>query len=289
MNKLLKKNKHGYYEVISKPNQSELKNYYEKKYFQQPIGQYQKNYDNDEKRFFQNKASICRQTIKKCLPIINSFFEIGCGEGFFANEFYKMKLKKIILNDYSKEGLKNFNPNLIPFLRTGDVYKHLRDLINQKENFDLISMDHVLEHVIDPEILLKKLKKIMHNKSVLRITVPNDFSAFQLMLIKNSLTEQTWVSPPDHLSYFNSKNLVTFCKAMGYNVISIQCDFPIEVFLTNQNSHYYKDRNLGKEAHRARMLCSNYLKNENVSEYIKFSESAAKLQFGRNITIYLKL
>lgn len=289
MNKLLRKNKYGFYEIKSKPKQSDLNSYYEKKYFQQTSVQYQETYSPDELAFFANRAVICQHTIKKFLPKINSFFEVGCGEGFIANEFYKAGVKKIILNDFSEAGLEKFYPYLKRFLKKINIYDHIRELAHLDEHFDLVSMDNVLEHVIDPERLLKELQTIMSENSVLRITVPNDFSSFQEMLVKKNLTEETWVSPPDHLSYFNCENILKFCENLGFKILSAQCDFPIELFLTNKHSHYYENRNLGKEAHRARVLCSNYLTNKNIEAYVSMSEAAAKLQFGRNVTIYLNL
>lgn len=289
MKKLVMKNKYGFYEVSSKPKQSDLEEYYAEKYYQQPNGQYQKVYSTDELKYFANKAAICQHTIKKYLPEVVSFFEVGCGEGFFANEFYKAGVQNIILNDFSEAGIESFNPHLKHFFKKIDIYEHIEEFANQNVHFSLISMDNVLEHVIDPEGLLEKLKLIMRDNSVLRITVPNDFSAFQHMLINEGLTEETWVCPPDHLSYFNSENIVRFCEGSGFQVLSTQCDFPIELFLTNHHSHYYKDRNLGKEAHYSRVLCSNYLVNENIDAYISMSEAAAKLQFGRDVTVYLTL
>jgi len=289
MEKLVTKNKHGFYEVSSKPKKNDLEAYYEEKYYQQQNGQYQKVYSKGELAYFANRAAICQHTINKILPKVTSFFEVGCGEGFFANEFYKAGVQKIILNDLSEAGIESFNPHLKRFFKKIDIYEHIEEFTNQNVHFSLISMDNVLEHVIDPEDLLEKVKLIMKDNSVLRITVPNDFSAFQHMLINEGLTEETWICPPEHLSYFNSENIVRFCEKFGFKVLSAQCDFPIELFLSNQHSHYYKDRSLGKEAHQSRVLCSNYLVNENIDAYISMSEAAAKLQFGRNVTVYLTL
>ena len=150
-------------------------------------------------------------------------------------------------------------------------------------------MDNVLEHVIEPELLLRNIMNVMHARSVLRVTVPNDFSSFQNLLLKENIIEETWVCPPDHLSYFNSANLIKFCKALGFQVYSAQCDFPIELFLTNEHSHYNKNKGLGKGAHRSRVICTNYLVEEDIDAYISLSEAAAKLQFGRDVTVYLGL
>ena len=43
----LKKHSLGYYEVIAKPTQKELNDNYAKKYYQEAIGSYEQNYDQD--------------------------------------------------------------------------------------------------------------------------------------------------------------------------------------------------------------------------------------------------
>lgn len=286
---LVKKNKHDFYEISNKPSNSDLVSYYAKKYYQEPTGQYQTGYSEDELTYFFNKGKVCLSTVGKVNTDIASLFEIGCGEGFFADFFFQKNIKNIVLNDFSDFGLQTFNPHLLQFLKKIDVCEHIDKMMKTGKYFDLISMDNVLEHVIDPEFLLNSIKSLMHEKSVLRITVPNDFSSFQNMLVREGLTKETWVSPPDHLSYFNSSNLVMFCKSIGFEVHSAQCDFPIELFLANEHSDYYEDRSRGKSAHRARVMCSNYLVNEDIDSFISMSECSAKLQYGRNVTVYLGL
>jgi 2-polyprenyl-3-methyl-5-hydroxy-6-metoxy-1,4-benzoquinol methylase len=288
MENLLTKNIHGFFETASKPTQRELESYYAEKYYQQPSGQYQTEYSEDELVFFKNKAVVCEHIIKQLVPDVSSLFEVGCGEGFFANEFY-IGGTEITLNDFSELGIETFNPQLKPFLKQCDVYEHIEDLAAEDKYFSLISMDNVLEHVMNPAELLEKIKLIMRDDSVLRITVPNDFSAFQQMLLNKELTTNTWVCPPEHLSYFNSKNLVIFSESLKFKILSVQCDFPIELFLTNPHSHYYNEKNLGKAAHHSRVLCTNYLIKTDIEAFINLSEAAAKLQFGRNVTIYLTL
>ena len=281
------KNSHGFFEVKPKPSKDELLAYYSKKYYQDPKGQYQKSYNDDEVKFFSNKAKVALKTIRQTNSSAKSLFEIGCGEGFFADYLYKNNITEIELNDFSDFGLKHFHPHLLKFLKQLDAYEHIEEAINAKKSFDIISMDNVLEHVIDPEKLLVNIKKLMHTNSVLRITVPNDFSSFQDLLLRKEICSETWVCPPDHLSYFNSVNLLKFCEALGFRVFSSQCDFPIELFLTNEHSHYYNDRDLGKNAHGSRVLCTNYLIEEDIDAYISLSEAASKLQFGRDVSIYL--
>lgn len=286
-NKLIK-DRLGYYQLSKKPTWLELKEYYTKKYYQDPSGQYKKKYSDEELTFFNNKANLCIHTLKKYDIDVYGLFEIGCGEGFFANVFFEKKIK-LFLNDLSPEGIKRFNPHLFPYLKTIDIYDHIENMKSQNNKFNLISMDNVLEHVLEPKLILSKLKEIMDINTILRITVPNDFSAFQNMLIKSGKATNTWVCPPDHITYFNSQNIITFCKSEGFNVLSVQCGFPIEIFLLNSHSHYYNNKSVGKDAHLTRVVCTNYLINQDIDSFIALSESAAKLQYGRDVTIYLTL
>lgn len=281
------KNYYGFFEINPKPTKEELKEYYSKKYYQDPKGQYQNTYSDDEKKFFENKAKIALRTIRKTNASAKSLLEIGCGEGFFANYFYNNDITDIELNDLSDFGLRKFHPHLLEFMKTIDAYQHIEDAITENKKFDIISMDNVLEHVVDPENLLLRIKSLMHSNSVLRVTVPNDFSSFQKLLLSEDICTPTWVCPPDHLSYFNSSNLNEFCEALGFKVYSSQCDFPIELFLTNEHSHYYNDRSLGKGAHKSRIFCTNYLVDQDIDAYITLSEAHSKLQFGRDTSVYM--
>ena len=288
MNYKLLKNDLGFFEVSNKPSEQYLEKYYANKYYQEPTGQYQNYYTDDEKRYFKNRAVMCMATLSMLGQKPNNMLELGCGEGFFA-DYFSHEGVDITLNDLSKVGLENFNSHLIKYLTVKDASSYVDDLSKQKKSFDLIAVDNVLEHVIDPFQFVKNLKKVMHSKSVAKIIIPNDFSAFQDLLIRKKVTKETWVSPPDHLTYFNTKNCENFFKFLDFKILSIQVSFPIEVFLLNPHSNYWKDRSLGKGAHSSRIQCTNYLIEKDVETYIKYCELGAQLEFGRDIIAYVGL
>jgi hypothetical protein len=134
--------------------------------------------------------------------------------------------------------------------------------------------------------LLKNIKPLLSKNSALRIKVPNDYSDFQLALIEEGHTKNTWFNAPEHLSYFNSKSLQNLLEHCGYKLLSLQIDFPIELFLANPHSNYWKDRTLGKGAHLARLFCENHLMEKNAGDYIDYSEATAKIGFGRTLIAY---
>ena len=96
-----------------------------------------------------------------------------------------------------------------------------------------------------------------------------------------------WFTPPEHLSYFNQENLNSFISACGYRLLSLQANFPIEIFLTNTHSNYWRDRSLGKQAHFSRVFCENHLINKNIDNYIRYAEASAALGFGRELIAYV--
>jgi len=99
-------------------------------------------------------------------------------------------------------------------------------------------------------------------------------------------TENTWFTPPEHLSYFNKDGLINIFQHCGYKLASLQADFPIEIFLANKHSNYWKERVLGKEAHLSRVFCENHLIEKNINDYIEYSKAAAQLGFGRQLIAY---
>lgn len=72
-----------------------------------------------------------------------------------------------------------------------------------------------------------------------------------------------------------------------FKLLSIQADFPIELFLINENSNYWKDQSLGKAAHESRVTITNYLARTNIRRLVDYQEAAADLEFGRLLTAYV--
>jgi 2-polyprenyl-3-methyl-5-hydroxy-6-metoxy-1,4-benzoquinol methylase len=210
------KNKFGFYELAEKPSEDVLKKYYEDLYFQDEKGSYQNVYDEDEKCMIRNK-------IKRIHFVINRLWEtnekkgrlldIGCGEGWVLQHFYNhdWDVKGI---DYSSHGIKSQNPAMLPFLCQGDIYKSLFNVGHQK--YDVIWLANVLEHVLEPKLLLTQIANMISPKGVLVITVPNDFSVLQQKLLEQHCIDTSfWIASPDHISYFNKEGLANLCATAG--------------------------------------------------------------------------
>ncbi len=276
----------GFYEVFPTPTTDELEKHYSEKYFQSNKGSYKSQYLPDELRYFNNIASVALETVQ-VLNLEESLLDLGCGEGYFSKSFQEFEWR-ITCCDYSSFAITSHNPGLLPNFILGDVADVIESQEKSNKKYGLVNMSNVLEHVPDPVALLRDCKRLLGPRSVLRVKVPNDFSDFQLELVKGGFSTESWFAPPEHLSYFNRESLIKVLEFCGYQVLSIQADFPIEVFLANSHSNYWRNRDLGNEAHKARVFCENYLIEKSVSDYVSYSEAQAKLGFGRELIAYAK-
>lgn len=279
------KNKHGFFSVTPMPSAEYLEDFYKKTYYQEGMQEYCENYTSDELDYFSNESIVAEYIYKthSSSPLRN-LLDVGCGEGYFAKYFFENNYGVVLL-DYSSYGLRTHNPELLDYFIEGNIYANLDNKLYVKK-FDFINIKNVIEHVIDPYLLLSKAMENVADNSIIRIEVPNDYSTFQSMLLEKKLSENTWFKPPEHLHYFNFTSMKNFLSDLGYEVKVIMSDFPIELFLLNKHSNYVANKNFGKQAHYARAIANNYLMSKGPEKYVNFFQACAELDFGRQIIVY---
>ncbi len=280
-------NQLGFIEAAPKPSLNELDKFYKEKYYQTSQGIYQSSYDEGELQLFSNIARLAKTSVVRYGLSTQSLLDIGCGEGFFSS-YFAAEGWNISCCDFSDFGVKKFNPSLLPYFKQGDAFDFLKESANANHKFGLVNFSNVLEHVLDPVEFLTKVAALIDSESIVRCDVPNDYSDFQKLLLDKGLTKNTWFLPPQHLSYFNTKNISAIFDACGLRIVSMQTSFPIEVFIANEHSNYANNKGFGKGAHRARVLCVNHLIDTDIDTYVDYSENAAKLGFGRDLVVYAK-
>ena len=80
-----------------------------------------------------------------------------------------------------------------------------------RERFDVIVMNHVLEHIPDPLTALKQLRELLREGGILHLAVPN-VDAWEAKLHGWSAFE------PYHLYYFNPETLAQIAGGAGFTV-----------------------------------------------------------------------
>lgn len=292
MDKRLKMHPLGYWEVSDRPSELELQEYYAKKYYQEGRGSYEISYSDEEVKYFEAKLEqrwhgLLRVLNKSDSSIPNKILDVGCGEGYALN-FFRQKGWQIRGIDFSFAGVESKNPSCLEHLLTGDIFHLLEQEINSGNQYDVVWLQNVLEHVLDPINLLISIRKLLSNQGVAVVTVPNDCSVLQRAAMDSGHIDSAfWVLPPDHLSYFDLDGLRAIAKFTGWRVALTLGDFPIDWFLFHTDSNYVRNKATGKSAHLARVQIENLIHSQPITDCVDFWEAASRVGIGRNITAYL--
>jgi 2-polyprenyl-3-methyl-5-hydroxy-6-metoxy-1,4-benzoquinol methylase len=183
---------HGYLRVDPLPSEEELENYYANSYYQNPHGTYQTSYSEIESIQRKSRIELIYQAVVFNLEldtkIPKKILDLGCGEGFLLSHFKDAGWSVLGL-DFSDEGVKRQNPQLITDIVKGNIYKEMEVLLKNDETYDVIYLGNILEHVIDPLGLITKCSDLLSERGVLVITVPNDFSKLQKIMIASDIIQ----------------------------------------------------------------------------------------------------
>ena len=288
----LRLNEFGFYEIKDKPTPEALRAYYAQRYYQENLTTYQAAYPPEELEHLEGKLRLRHHVAEQLRPAgaaPGAFLDIGCGEGW-ALAYFQRQGWDVLGLDFSSYSLEQFHPELRGRLRPGDVYEELEKLRGEGRTFDLLWLDNVLEHVLDPAELLRRCRALIAPGGVLVVDVPNDFSALQQHLLDSGKIDRPfWVVLPDHLSYFNPTGLRNLANATGWHVAKVIGDQPIDLNLLNDCTNYVMHREAGKAAHQARVEQDNLLlRTASLPAVAAYYEALAGVGLGRSIVAFLQ-
>jgi ABC-type polysaccharide/polyol phosphate transport system ATPase subunit/SAM-dependent methyltransferase len=148
-------------------------------------------------------------TLEQMRPILNyvrrhkpagSWLDVGGGNGWFADHVRKqMPGYDVSLNELSEASIR-FAKDLYNLPVITDPIGRLK---LKGEQFDVVSLIAVLEHVALPFEFISELSDLLRPGGYLIITVPR-FSRLNRVVSRNA---SATVCPPYHLSLFNERNL----------------------------------------------------------------------------------
>lgn len=282
----MKKNDLGFWEVANKPDLRQIQEYYAAKYYQEAKGSYELAYSDEEIEFFRTKLDQRWSVIAEKFPKPGSMLDVGCGEGY-ALSYFRNKGWDVRGLDFSRAGVESKNPDCAQFLIEGDVTGLLEEERAAGARYDVIWLQNVLEHVLDPVALMTFLRSLVKPDGALVVTVPNDFSKLQLEAQRRGhIDREFWVALPDHLSYFSRDSLAGIGSATGWSVLDVLADFPIDWFLFHPGSNYVMNKEAGKPAHRARVALENLIGANRPEDVTAFYSAMARIGMGRDLTAF---
>jgi 2-polyprenyl-3-methyl-5-hydroxy-6-metoxy-1,4-benzoquinol methylase len=137
--------------------------------------------------------------------------DVGCGNGWFLKKMKDLKWEVMGVD---------FDSAAVDFCKSQDFDVRLGTLQSQNypENyFDVITINHVIEHVHDPFELIIESKRILKKNGLLIIETPNTNSWLHKYIFK-----ENWfpLEPPRHLLMFNPTNLGNLVRKAGFQRIN---------------------------------------------------------------------
>ena len=138
--------------------------------------------------------------------------DVGSGSGQFLYEMkqFNLNVQGVEPSGFNKKSSEKHKLNI----------KNV-DLISakySKNSFDIITMNHVLEHVPNPSEIIQELYNILKKKGTLIIGIPN-FNSLAYKIFKKNWYQ---LDVPRHLFNFSDKLLVKELTKKGFKINKIR-------------------------------------------------------------------
>lgn len=211
-------------------------------------GEIDKYYHNFDYKDSLSAEKVIRSDAKRSLEKISKFFEkkgdlldVGCGRGYFLDEARKLGWETYgvdasrLVTDYARNKLhlNIFPSNIFSF--------HLA------KTFDLVTLNQVVEHFVNPEELINKCSKFLNSGGLLYIATPN-IESISARVLKDDFDH---FIPPEHVSYFSELTLKILLGKLGFKVLYAgSWSYPedlggiIKAFFGKKSSKRYIDQHL---------------------------------------------
>jgi 2-polyprenyl-3-methyl-5-hydroxy-6-metoxy-1,4-benzoquinol methylase len=166
----------------------------------------EKNRENEWYNYYKKKIS--KNIIKKKYSL-----DIGCGWGGCVSAFNKMGFNSYGIDPQSQcivSAKKKFKECIFLNLTVNEILKKKKF----HNFFSIVTMHDVLEHIANPQLIIRNISKLLRKGGHLFIKVPNSES-LQIQLLK----EYSWeVSSPFHRTLFSKKALNLLLKKNKFKV-----------------------------------------------------------------------
>jgi 2-polyprenyl-3-methyl-5-hydroxy-6-metoxy-1,4-benzoquinol methylase len=145
------------------------------------------------------------------------YLDIGCGEGDLLSIAVKDGWE-ITGTELSAKAVDRANHLLGNKVLLGDVVS----LDLPENHYDLITIYHVIEHLIDPIKTLTKIRQLLKPGGLAFIETPNIGSIGARIKGKN----WSHIIPPEHITYFQTNSLRYTLKKSGFSEFAVFTDSP---------------------------------------------------------------
>ena len=177
-----------------------------------------------------------RTQLKCCLRMLAhsttagpTLLDVGTGTGLLPKVAKVLGFRHVAASDLTDANRATLAALNIPLL-VGDVTalppEQVLDALHAPEGFEVVSLSHVLEHVMDPGAFLHGLRRLLARDGLLYLLVPNEGSVpsrLKSTVSRLGLRRKAFkhLSPGHHLYFYTRSTLRLLLEKHGFAVLHV--------------------------------------------------------------------
>lgn len=192
--------------------------------------------------------------------------DAGCGNGSFLKYFH----------DLGFTGLSGSDPFLDKDLDYGNYSVMRKELSEIDQHFDVIMLNHVIEHVTDPRSYLKTVFEKLNPNGECLVRTPMSTS------VGYESYREHWVGlePPRHLHIFDTAYFKEMCSSIGFACYEVKYDAI--------GWHYEASEAYSRGISLNEIPAKNPFTEEQLAQFEAMAATANKANRGDTVAYYLK-
>jgi len=152
------------------------------------------------------------------IPNGAKLLDVGCSTGRLGKELRTRKGCFVVGIEMNEQSAAKARENIDRVI-VGDIES--KDVISKIENsFDVIILADILEHLLEPRAVLKKVKTLLNLKGFVVVSLPNIayWEIRKQLFFGKFQYEDTGILDRTHLRFFTIKSAIELFEKCGYTV-----------------------------------------------------------------------
>ncbi|MES2381132.1 MAG: class I SAM-dependent methyltransferase [Bacteroidota bacterium] len=182
-------------------------------------------------RWFRDRVQLAKvKDYKKHIPAKANIIEIGAGSGILIESLKRFgpDTWKLTANEFEMKRLSRLEGKGIHF-KLGNF-----ETIEFEEKYDVIIMNQLIEHLYDPDKILKRCHSILNPNGIIIIETPN-YDSLDHRLFKNKYWGGYHI--PRHFNIYSDKTLKLHVEKNNFTVV--KQEFLLSPAFWVQSMHHY--------------------------------------------------
>lgn len=168
--------------------------------------------------------------VKKMGPVVNLLknikpgilLDVGCGPGFLLSS---------VDDKWDKYGVDVSKTALETCSRYAKTIRGELTKIKFKQKFDVVVLNHVIEHLVNPLAYMRKVKQILKKEGYLIVGTPD----FDSACARRFGVNYRMLHDPGHTSLFTSFSLVKMLEDLKFTVLQVEYPFFETRYFSKEN------------------------------------------------------